>query len=401
MSHDHRLKKGVFFYEAVFYQDEDGRVYSNGNIGREALTLYLACVEHLQVFCRLHGIRRDDARELVEISAPGLSFHGLGLKSWTRLPLLLPWVWLVLARAWLGADVAILRLPSIVSILMRPVRWLGHRPVIVELVSDPRGLLKSAYPRLPGVAWLDRALTGATRRWVAQADGCVYVTRETLQAIYPCGGDTSYASNVRIERIDPDTLSQRLTAPPLAGRQVLNVGLIGSLSNEYKGIDVAIEAVARLNKAGLPVHLHVLGKGPLLEKYQAQAARLGCQASVHFAGTRRKGEEVLAWLASMDAYIQPSRVEGLPRALVEAMSVGLPCVATSVGGIPELLAAPWRVPAEDAGSLADKLQALLSDDNVYRQQCQANFETARDFLYDTIVARKAAFLQRLGARLAC
>ena len=58
--------------------------------------------------------------------------------------------------------------------------------------------------------------------------------------------------------------------------------------------------------------------------------------SVIFLGTL-KHSKVLEWLQNIDIYAQPSKTEGLPRALVEAMSLGLPCIGTEVGGIPELL----------------------------------------------------------------
>lgn len=392
-------RKGVFFYEAVFYRDEAGRIYSNGNIGRDALTLYLTCVDHLDVFCRLKKIRGDEATSLVNISADALTFRSIGLKSWFALPLLFPWVLAVLTRSWLNADVVIMRLPSIVSILLWPISRLAERPVVVELVSNPAGLLKNAYPRLVGIAILDRLMTSVTRHWVARSLGCIYVTRRTLQALYPSGGGSTHASNVRIESLDTHTLGRRLSGSALADRPVLRVGLIGSLSNEYKGIDVAIAAISTLREAGLPVVLHVLGKGPLMDKYLALARRLGCPDGVHFVGTKRKGKEVLDWLTSMDVYIQPSRVEGLPRALVEAMSVSLPCVATAVGGMPELLDEEWLVATEDSGALAEKLHILLTHDELYRQQAQANFDKAREFVYDNIVSRKRDFLKNLIPRL--
>lgn len=394
-----RPRRGVFFYEAVFYEDGEGKVYSNGNIAREALTLYLACVDQLEVYCRLRKVGKGEAASLVEISADSLTFRSIGLRSWSALAIRFPWVFAALIKSWRKADVVILRLPSIISILLWPIRLFGGRPVVVELVSDPAGLLEHAYPGFIGVSVLDKIMTAVTRSWVRRSLGCIYVTRETLQALYPSGGGSTYASNVRIDEIDAGNLERRLAGPSLAEKRVLRVGLIGSLNNEYKGVDVAIEAVNRLNKAGFPVVLHVLGKGPLEDKYRGLAERLDCSEHVEFAGTKRKGKEVLGWLASMDAYIQPSRVEGLPRALVEAMSVALPCVATDIGGIPELLDRQWLVPPDDAGALAERLKALLSDETLYKGQCESNFEEAQEFLYENIVSRKRAFLESLSPHL--
>ena len=83
----------------------------------------------------------------------------------------------------------------------------------------------------------------------------------------------------------------------------------------------------------------------------------------------------------MDIYIQPSYTEGLPRALIEAMSVGLPCIGSSVGGIPELLKENFLVPPKDEVELAKKISFLLADINERFSQGKFNYERSK--LYDS------------------
>jgi len=89
---------------------------------------------------------------------------------------------------------------------------------------------------------------------------------------------------------------------------------------------LAVEMVQRTH----PVHLLLVGSGPLEGQLRAQARQLSIEAT--FAGYRN---DVPALLASMDVFVLPSHSEGLPLIILEAMMAGLPIVASRVGGIPE------------------------------------------------------------------
>src|SRR5690606_42058407 len=95
-------------------------------------------------------------------------------------------------------------------------------------------------------------------------------------------------------------------------------------------------ALARLRQIGLDgFRYEIVGGGD--QSYLRKIARkYGVADPVDFLG-RITRKEVFQWLDKIDLYIQPSKTEGLPRALIEAMSRGLPCLGTRVGGIPELL----------------------------------------------------------------
>ncbi|MCH7584925.1 MAG: glycosyltransferase family 4 protein [Acidobacteria bacterium] len=101
-----------------------------------------------------------------------------------------------------------------------------------------------------------------------------------------------------------------------------------------KGIDDMLEALpALLNNHPLLRYL-IVGDGPHRTALQAKAAALGIHESVHFAG---ESADVAEMLAAADIFVLPSSTEALPTVLIQAMAVGLPVVATAVGGIPELV----------------------------------------------------------------
>ena len=155
-----------------------------------------------------------------------------------------------------------------------------------------------------------------------------------------------------------------------------------------KGFDLAIDALA--DPALADAHLVVAGSGPLRQQLQAQAARLGIAERVHLLGQRA---DVAALLRAADAFVLPSRREGMPVALMEAMAAGLPVVAARVGGVSELLgvqpreAAGWSVPVNDSAALAAALVQVFADSEQARARGEAAARRVRaDFTMDGMVS---------------
>ena len=108
-----------------------------------------------------------------------------------------------------------------------------------------------------------------------------------------------------------------------------------------KGYDVLLDALARL-PADLNWHLTHIGGGELREELRAQAERLGLSGRIDWQGAQAQADVLAAYRAS-DLFVLASRIapdgdrDGLPNVLLEAMSQGVPCVATRVSAIPELI----------------------------------------------------------------
>jgi glycosyltransferase involved in cell wall biosynthesis len=124
---------------------------------------------------------------------------------------------------------------------------------------------------------------------------------------------------------------------------------------------------------------------------ELRAASLGLAACVRFTGHLSSPDLVRKELSEADLFVLPSRTEGLPRALIEAMAIGLPCIGSDVGGIPELLPPSERVPPGDARALADGILELLSDPLRLARLSAENVERAREFHIDALRPRRHAF----------
>jgi glycosyltransferase involved in cell wall biosynthesis len=159
---------------------------------------------------------------------------------------------------------------------------------------------------------------------------------------------------------------------------------IGSLQ-PYKGQEVLIRACQRLVERGIPFHCDIIGEGLLREKLAALIKDSGLAGKVTLLGAMTQ-EEVARRLPEADCYVQPSiitpngKMEGIPLALMEAMACGLPVVASSLSGIPELVRPAetgFLVPAGDDNSLADQLAKIYADPDPVRIIAQAGCETVR------------------------
>ena len=133
---------------------------------------------------------------------------------------------------------------------------------------------------------------------------------------------------------------------------------VGEL-RKLKGVDVLIEAIARLARDGRNVTATIVGDGADRGAFESAVAAHGLGAAIHFAGA----QPARAAFALGRMLVVPSRAESLPYIVLEAAAAGLPIIATDVGGIPEIFGpdAGELVPPGDAAALASAIAAALQD----------------------------------------
>jgi len=151
-----------------------------------------------------------------------------------------------------------------------------------------------------------------------------------------------------------------------------------------KGHDVLVEAFCRVKERLPDAQLTLIGEGPEEKSLVAQANRLGVQNGITFAGWCDRAV-VREHLRGAHVFAFPSRSEGLGLALIEALAVGVPCVATNVGGIPEVVCSSdvgRLVPPEDPEALAQELVCVLENPTVAKQLSTAGRERAQAFSWE-------------------
>ena len=197
---------------------------------------------------------------------------------------------------------------------------------------------------------------------------CTAVNRAELDAIAP-GRVELVRHGLDLDEFPPPPAPTRVEGePPML--TILSVGR----AVEKKGYPDLIAALARLPAEPAWRFVHV-GGGPLIESIRGLAERAGIADRTEWAGAIAR-PELLARLRAADLFVLASRVardgdrDGLPNVLLEAQSQGLPCVATRVSAIPELIEDGVNgllVPPGDPDALAEGIARLLGDPDLRRR----------------------------------
>jgi len=236
------------------------------------------------------------------------------------------------------------------------VAKLSGVPVVVSSRRD-MGILRStrhriAYRLMSPLFNQVQAVSGAVRQQTIRADG-----------IDP-GKVVTIPNGIEIEKLAAANgsaawrRSLALGASPL----IVSVGHI----RRVKGFDVLLRAAAQVCQVYPTATFLIVGsvQEPDCDRDLRDLVRqLNLERNVRFAG-KMENESVWSLLKLCDVFCQPSRSEGMSNALLEAMGCGLPCVATAVGGTPEVLEdgrTGYVVPSEDHHAAADRILALLRD----------------------------------------
>ena len=382
--------RAVFCHDHRFVLDGEGGVFSSGVFPHRVWQRYLEAFDSVTVVARrwpsgregeLKALSRSDGRGISFVFVPsadspsGLAFHRFKAAA-------------ILREAISHADVVISRMPSEIGLLgARLARSLG-KPWAIEVAGCPwDGLVHHG-------SWQGKLYAPVAmwrlRRAVAGASHVIYVTDGFLQRRYPARGRVAAVSNVDIPGPEPSTLQKRLARIGDGAGRLLTFGLIGSLGNRCKGVHTAIRALAEVRERLPEFQFRVLGQGDP-SPYQVLAERLGVAANVRFCGTLPAGGPVLEWLDDVDIYLQPSFHEGLPRALIEAMSRGCPAIGSTAGGIPELLDAECLHRPGDHGRFASLVERAVQDREWRARQAQRNCETAKAYSREVLEQRRGAF----------
>ena len=376
-----------------------GHVYTDSGNAYEYWARYLDVFSPVQVVARVTpastipaGSQRADGEGVEVVALPYYQGPSEGVR---RLPALLASTRRVAAET--GAF--ILLVPGVIGTLVG--RWLTRRgwPYGIQVVGDPQaGLSSQAIGRLWST-WAKPLTTRALRQQCRSAACAAYVTAHYLQERYPARTPFTYHfSDVWL----PDALfadgvpSGRWEQQDTGLRKgpVWELLFVGSLEQRYKGLHVLLDALRICVGRGLPLALTVLGDCVHRSAYERQAREMGLADRVRFAGWVPSAS-VSDHLQRADLFVMPSLTEGLPRALLEAMARGLPCIGSDVGGIPELLAPGDLVPPGDARALAHKIESVLNDPVVTKARAARNHETAGRYRASVMAAERLRFLRKV------
>jgi glycosyltransferase involved in cell wall biosynthesis len=382
--------------DARYWVAPDGSAWSKFGMARGFWERYLEVFDRVRVVARAARTARVQ-EDWQQVNTAQILFHGLPdycgpsefLLGYRRFRT-------AIRSAVPACGAVILRVASQVGNAMEAALH-NTRPYALEVLGDPFDVFAPGvvdHPLRPLFRWY---FTRKLRMQCRGASGVAYVTRQALQRRYPARALTACVSDVDL----PD--DALLPAP--ADRTPGSIGpfrlvTVGSLAQLYKGIDVLIDSVAYCVQAGLDVTATVVGDGRFRAELMRRAEARGVRSRITFTGQVSAGAPVRQILDSADLFVLPSRTEGLPRAMIEAMARGLPCIGSAVGGIPELLDAADLVTAGDACALAAKIREVLQDRERMAAMSRRNLGVAREYSNTVLAERRRQFLRHVREQTA-
>lgn len=375
------MVRGIFCHDLPIYKDING-VYCCTTLTDDVFRRYFRVVDELIVATRVYKLECtfNEAHQ-ERITLPNIRFLEFpNLNKPQYVFTALPKAQKRLEEAMEEVDLIFIRGGILALLGAKAARNLG-KPYLMESA---------------GCAWNDywnHSLYGkiiapymeySFRKITRDAKFVVYVTEKWLQKRYPTNGISDGVSDVILTRIDDSALDKRIAK--IRGRKPGDPWIIGTtagVNNKIKGQQFVIEAMAELGDR-YNIRYELVGTGST-EYLRSIAKKYHVEDRVIFKGETTH-EEVLSWLDSIDTYIQPSMTEGLPRALIEAMSRACPVIGSTAGGIPELLESEVIFERGKVSKLISIMTSFYESDWI--KHSIINHKKAKEFQMDILDERR-------------
>jgi len=371
------------------FQQTTHGVFDSYCFGYDFFADYLDVFDHVTVAARMTQVLAPTGHRA---DGPGLQFMALPDQRGPR------WAVAALAgrrrldEALRAADAVCLRIPSLAAVATLRAIDAHKLPVMFEMIGDPVEAVR-------GSRLVTRALGGALGSWIVRqvirrASVGSYVSDQHLQRRYPA------AAHVTTEQISSIRLpASQILAPKVFQRapEPLRVILVASFM-PVKAHEVLIRATAIACARGVQIKLTLVGDGPCRGAAEDLVRRLALAESVTFTGHVAERAQVFELLDGCDLFAMSSISEGMPRAMIEAMSRGLPAIGSDAPGIAELLPATQRFRIGRHDQLAELMVRLSRNPQLLSELATTSHAIALRFEQNTLRARRRRLLLELRER---
>jgi L-malate glycosyltransferase len=295
--------------------------------------------------------------------------------------------------------------PSIARHLWTFARWCRERSIAVvhstDMPSNVFGLVGGALAGVPVRVGNRREITHGRKAVDIGMQRAAYSCAHKIVANCRAAAERLIAERVGVGKVAVVPNGLDLQAyPDRAPRALLRRVICVANLRPEKGHDVLIDAAAEVLRRFPDAQFEMVGHGGERPALEARAAALGVAHAVSFLGHR---DDIPARLAAADIFVLPSRSEAFPNAVLEAMASALPVVASSVGGILELVEngrTGLLAPPGNTFALADRLSRLMANPGLGNRLGEAaRAEVEARYSFDRMVAAfERVYLSELARR---
>ena len=390
-----------------FYRTPCGAVWTESAFPYNFWTRYLSVFDSVRVVGRTREVDCP-SEHWVRADGPNVEFWSIpyyvGPFQYARRCLAIK---ASVQASFAAGSAVILRAASQISTCLVPVLEESNYPFGMEVVCDPRDVFAPEAVSGPLRIFFRWWFCKHLRKQCSLASGVAYVTQQTLQRRYPPRHYNLAVSDVLLSpTAAPVSTSYSSVALPGSAysgsdrriRKEPNhwtLVSVATMTQRYKGQDTLLRAARICMEKGHALRVILVGEGVYRRQFEELAQKLGIADSVTFTGALPIGDKVFEVMDSADVFVHPSHADGLPRAIIEAMARGLPCIASNVGGIPELVGPDELIPPNDPVALADAILALLNDPLRMARISDENSRKAHEYSDEVLAPRRKEFYEHV------
>ncbi|ELC8416282.1 glycosyltransferase [Clostridium perfringens] len=299
----------------------------------------------------------------------------------------------ILNSADLGCDAALFRMPSQTA-YMTYHHFNKNLPYAGEIVYDPTDDVNDKSNNIL-MRILNKRISSQLRKFCASANGVSYVTEHTIQKHYPSRARIQGESKNYFETFySTITLEKEAFTGPrdFTGKTSFTLVLSDvAMNSERKGERTLLKAMRKVLDRGYDLNAIIIGDGSKKDEFIQLSKELGLSSRVEFTGLLPSADEVRAKLLKSDIFVFPTRAEGLPRGILEAMAVGLPVLSSPVGGIPEVVDDEYLYEPDDIEGYVSGICRLLDNTDLLNEISRTNFQKVQEYRNEVLQEKRQHF----------
>lgn len=391
--------KVIITTNARLFRTPEGEYYTKIVYGYQFFKRYLNVFEEIRLVAHVKDVDSSFVIGMLRVDGPHLEVYHVPFPE-GKIQYILQYrrIGRALKGCCDGCSAAILRIPDQLAfqVMKRVIKY--KMPFGVEVTSNSWEFFDEGYRSI--FKWFLRYYWDYMQaKACREANATSYVTKYGIQRRYPPTlGAGFYTTNIT----SADMSGYKMAAPrdygllPLRKFSIIHVA--GTINFLAKGHGELIKALSILKKRGYEIQCRLVGNGELIPEYQTIVDQE--HLDVVYLGTLTP-VQVQEALKNADMFVFPSYREGLPRVVIEAMMCGLPCVATDLPGIQELLDLEMLVHVKDIVPLADKIDFMATHPELMTQQSRRNIEVSKEYRADVITNKRIefySFIKRLAIK---
>lgn len=391
--------KALVILENHFIRDSNGKVWCNRIIDYEYLKRYLNIFEEIIVCGRFSHKEVIEDKKMLCVSGKNVEFLELPdfigaiglLKNYFKIRKLI--------KSILNdIDCCLMRAPTHLAFVTYDIFIKNNIPFAVEFMMAADKMFEgdSSVKKI-----LNSFLVYKAKDMCKKANGVSYVTDHILQKIYPCHAtlypkDNTYFTESYSSINLPEKFFYEQKWNPNKKPSVFRIIHTGYMDSYRKGQDTLIKAIKIvIDKGYTNIKLVLIGDGNKRKEFEELVISLGLSNYVEFKGLISNKNELMDELKKSNLFVFPTHSEGLPRSIIEAMAVGLPCISSPVDGIPELLDEEYLIDYNNLEGYAEKIIELINNWEQMIIEGKKNYYMSKKYCLENLECKRNEFYKKL------